>query len=380
MNLISGNDTWALWAVLFIAAAIGLWAERSRAGARLSGAMVTLLVTFTLSNLGIIPSQAPVYEAVWSYLVPLAIPLLLLHANLYRIVREAGAMLLAFGLGALGTVLGVLLGYVLLPLGEHAWQLAAVFSATYIGGSMNFASTADAVGLHNADLLSAGVAADNLMMSLYFLLLFTLPSIRSLRDSYPEPLPPQRYDSTTEMVRTEARKGAQLDLPQLATALAISAGLCAIGFAVEKSLAIRGAAILLITAATVLLATVLARPLQRLKGGHDMGMLLMQVFFAAIGASAHIGTVISVGPVLFVFAAIILGTHLVFLLGAGYLLRLSLPELLLASNANMGGPTTAAAMAAARRWQHLMVPAILCGTLGYATATLIGSSLGTLLR
>ena len=87
-----------------------------------------------------------------------------------------------------------------------------------------------------------------------------------------------------------------------------------------------------------------------------------------------------VGPVLFVFAAVILLVHLVVLLTAGALLRLDLAELVIASNANMGGPTTAAAMAVARRWQTLVLPAVLCGTLGYAIATFIGVGLGNWLR
>jgi uncharacterized membrane protein len=106
----------------------------------------------------------------------------------------------------------------------------------------------------------------------------------------------------------------------------------------------------------------------------------MQVFFAAIGASANIMIVLKYGPVLFAFAALILTVHLLFLLLAGYIFKLDLAELVIASNANMGGPTTAAAMAVARKWKTLVIPAILCGTLGYAIATFIGVALGYWLK
>jgi uncharacterized membrane protein len=104
--------------------------------------------------------------------------------------------------------------------------------------------------------------------------------------------------------------------------------------------------------------------------------MLMQVFFATIGASANIAVVVEVGPVLFVFAALILAVHLMVLLSAGWMLRLDLAELVVASNANMGGPTTAAAMAIGRGWNHLVVPAILAGTLGYAIANFVGFAIG----
>jgi len=130
----------------------------------------------------------------------------------------------------------------------------------------------------------------------------------------------------------------------------------------------------------VTLATAAPRLCAKLNGSEVIGAFLMQIFFAVIGASANIGMVLKVGPALFVFAAVILLVHVLFLLVAGALVRLDLFELIIASNANVGGPTTAAAMAVARRWETLVLPAVLCGTLGYAVANFIGVGLGHWLK
>ena len=127
-----------MWTILLGAAAFGLWGEKQAWGRKLSAVVLTMGVTFTLSNLGIIPIEGvAAYDITWGRLVPLAIPLLLFRANLKRIFKEAGPTLLAFSLGAVGTIIGTIVAYRVVPLGEHGWQLASIFSATYIGGSMN---------------------------------------------------------------------------------------------------------------------------------------------------------------------------------------------------------------------------------------------------
>lgn len=79
-------------------------------------------------------------------------------------------------------------------------------------------------------------------------------------------------------------------------------------------------------------------------GGH-LAIILMNLFFAVTGASGRIDKVVSTAPRLFLFSALQLLVHFLFLMGVGRgVLRLPLKELLLASNANVGGPTTAAAM------------------------------------
>jgi uncharacterized membrane protein len=384
--LIPKEQTWALLAVLVVVAALALLAERTRWGAHLSGAVLAILGAFALSNLGLIPPDAPLYGVIWSYLVPLAIPLLLFRADLRRILREAGPTLLAFVIGSLGTVAGTVLAHELVPLGDEGWKMAGIFCATYIGGAINYVATAGAVQLGSADLLAAGIAADNLVMTLYFLVLFTLPAIGRLRRWYTV-----RHEADPTMAASEATTDAD---PEAATAaarermtpqsvliaLALSATLCAVGFGVARLAGIEGFGVLIITALMVALATAAPRLLQRVTGADQLGAVLMQIFFAAIGASANIFVVSRVGPRLFLFAALILLTHMVVILAVGRLARLDLAEIVIASNANMGGPTTAAAMAVARRWRGLVIPSILCGTLGYAVATFVGAGVGHWLR
>lgn len=378
-SLISSDQHGAVWVVLLTAAAFGIWAERFRWGALLSGAIVTMLATTLLSNIGVLPVQSSTYEVVWSYLVPFAIPFLLLQANLFRIIRDSGPTLVAFLGGVIGTMLGVVVGFELIPLGKEAWKLASVFCATYIGGSVNYMATAQAIDLRAGDVLTAGAAADNLMMTAYFLVLFAIPSIGliSRRFHY---RPDETHFSRSSPAPSMIEPTQKPHYFYQAVAVFVAASCCVLGFVLASVLNLQNGTVLIITVLTVSSATLFPSFFQRMEGTERFGMWLMQIFFATIGATAHVTRVMEYGPALFFFAAVILAVHLLVILGVGKVARIGLPEILIASNANMGGPTTAAAMAAARQWGHLVIPAVLCGTLGYAIATFIGVLVGSWLK
>ncbi len=370
-TLIGTTDHWPLLASLLGCAALGLWGERTRWGSRISGAVITIMAGFVLSNLTVIPtSGAPLYDLVYDYLLPLAIPLLLLKADLRRIFSEAGPTLVAFLVGAAGTTIGTILAFSVIPLGEQGPALAGTFCATYVGGGMNYTATARVLEVSESNF-AAGMAADNLAMTAYFLLLFALPGVDWLRRRFI-----QRDTKEGTATATDYWESRAVSLMDLAVSLTIAAAACFAGRWLQDRTGQPGTMILFTTALVVAAATAFPRKLGAIRGADTVGTFMMMVFFAVIGAGASIRLVIEKGPMLLLFASLILAVHLVFILVVGKLLRLDLREIVVASNANMGGPTSAAAMAVSRRWDGLVVPAVLCGTLGYAIATFIGTAVG----
>ena len=75
-SLISADNTWALWTFLVVWSAVSIVLEQKyKWASRLTGAIIALLGAIAFANLGIIPTESAVYDSVWSYVVPVAIPL-----------------------------------------------------------------------------------------------------------------------------------------------------------------------------------------------------------------------------------------------------------------------------------------------------------------
>jgi len=330
---------------------------------------VTTLAALALSNLGVLPTAAPAYAIVTGFLLPLAVPLLLFGSDLRRVVRDTGRLLGAFALGAVGTIGGTLVAIVLFPmasLGNDAWKMAAALCSRHIGGAVNYVAVSEYLGI-TPSLVAAGLAADNLICALYFTSVFALAAgVTAAGSSAP---------AASLEDAEESKQG--VSVASAAYALALSAVICAASVAGARAMHVSGADIPIITAAIVTLATIFPRRVGSLApAGSVLAAVLLQVFFAVVGAAGSVREVVATAPALFLFAALQVAIHLGFTLAAGKAAGFTRAELLLASNACVGGPTTAAGMATTKGWTRLLVPAILMGVLGYATATFLSIALG----
>lgn len=137
---------------------------------------------------------------------------------------------------------------------------------------------------------------------------------------------------------------------------------------------------LMITTITMLLATFAPNFMSNIHGSQELGTFLIYIFLVVIGVPASLKLILTRAPLLLLFTAVIVIINMIISLILGKLFKFNLEEILLASNANIGGPTTAAAMAIAKGWNKLIGPIILAGIFGYVIGNYLGIFMGNLLH
>ena len=377
MTLIPADQHFAVITAILALCALAFASERTVIGQKVTGTVVVILLAIAAANLSIIPHSAPAYGFIFSYVVPLLIPLFLFQADVRRLAREASRTSLAFLVAALGTVAGVIVAALLLDLSQLgvASELAAdrreagivgLFASTYIGGSVNYAALGEITGLSaDASFFSAATAADNLFSAVFLSVIALVPGAHWIARHFVEHTASEAVQ-VTETVVTPA---------SISYALAAAAGIVAITDLLCWWLEIPSWRYAVMTLISVGLATAVPQIRDWFSGAFEVGVALSFPFFAAIAAGADIRAMISVAPLLIILVAILLSVHLTVLLVVGRKLGLTIPELLTASNAAILGATTAPAMAAAKGWHDQVTPGVLVGVLGYALGTFIGTAL-----
>ncbi|MCD3220624.1 DUF819 family protein [Mammaliicoccus sciuri] len=387
---INKDETWLLWAILVGIAALSIFLEqRYQFAAKLTGAIIALVGAMILSNLNIIPIESPVYDQVWEYVIPLAIPLLLFKSNIFKIWKESRRLLFIFLISSVGTVVGVAAGFLLL----HQFipeldKIGAMMTGSYIGGGVNFAALSTKFQTPG-ELVSATVVADNSVMAFYFIVLITLPNMKFVKKYFK-----RLYNSNDDANSNQAEaywKRNEISLKDIAYSISIAFVLVAISFKIselvneyipknnhfmEILVSIIGDQFLLLTTLTLVTVALFSKFFENLNASDELGTFLIYIFFVVIGVPASIPIIIKTAPLLFIFVAVILIFNLSITLFFGKLFKFNIEEMLLASNANAGGPTTAAALAISKGWQGLVGPILIIGTLGYVIGNYVGTLMG----
>ncbi|MFV0498612.1 MAG: DUF819 domain-containing protein [Bacilli bacterium] len=407
-TLVSPDNTSVMLAIITTIAAISIILEQKYEWAsKVTGAVIALLGAMILSNLKVIPIGSGAENMVWGYVVPLAIPMLLFRANIVKIWKESGKLLIIYLISAVGTLIGGIVAVLVLGnlltqnavVGDNVEGLVAMMSGSYTGGSVNFAAMADSYNVTGTALASAAVVADNLLMVLYFFVLISFASFPLMRKIFKHPHIDEVESGTSKKAgQTQAasfwgRKEVSLKDIALVFAIAfsivafsqtisdlISANIVSDNIIIKIVFEFLGNKYLIITTFTLLVATIFSKQFENIRGSNEIGTFLIYTFFVVIGIPASIPEIINNAPILLVFAFIMVAFNMLITFICAKLFKFTLEESILASNANIGGPTTAAAIAISKGWTSLIAPVMLVGTLGYVLGNYVGLIVGNIAK
>lgn len=372
------NPLYILAFLCFLIAA-SEWLCRKTFLKHLSSSLLVIILGAIFANLGLIPSASnasPVYDGIFKYVAPLCIFFLLLGVSLKKLRKAGIPMLVMFFVGSLGTIAGVLVALQLVSIetvfGDSYKAIAGMMTGTYIGGSVNF----NAVALHY-DVVRDGatytgvVVADNIVTAIWMMVTLSIPKIMGRF----RPNPELRVVGG-EDISTDEHDHEKVDPLQLSILLALGLVILLISDQISGWLGDLGVSfpsILLLTTFALVMAQFKA--IQRLSGAKLLGMFSVYLFLAVVGAFCEVTALVDVGEHavgILVFTTAIVVIHGLFMLAVGWFFKTDWALVAIASQANIGGGSTALALAKSFKRDDLLLPAILAGSIGSGVGTYFG--------
>ncbi|UOY08684.1 DUF819 family protein [Muricauda sp. SCSIO 64092] len=352
---------------------LAVYVERTSFGRPLGAALLAIVFTAIIANMGLIPSASNtifLYEGIFTYVAPLSIFYLMLGVNLKAIKKAGLPMIGLFVLGSLATVVGILVAWHLISpegvLGENGPIIAGMLTGTYTGGSVNFNAIALEYDFQKQGALYAGtIAVDNVVTTVWIVVTLAMPRI--LKKFWKD-----KKGTAPKNTEEHGQKDNGMDLNSLMWLLFLGLAAFFISEALSKILPELPSILTLTTLGVILAQTPFV---SKLNGAHTLGLYSVYLFLAVIGAYCEINAVLelkTLGLTLFLFTATVVLIHGITTILLGGLLYRDWSMIAIASQANIGGGPTALALAETFGRKELMLPAILVGTLGNALGTYFG--------
>ena len=354
---------------------LSVYAGKTKIGKQLGGAaLLVILFTAVVANFKLIPSASnsiELYDIIFKYIATISIFYLLLNVNITSIKKAGLPMVGLFVLGSIATTIGILISWFLLSpqevLGDDGKIIAGMLTGTYTGGSVNFNAIALEYGFQKKGFLYAGtIAVDNVVTAIWIMVTLAIPMFLN-----------KIWNSNVKLntkvdLNTEEANNDKIDSKSLAWLIFLGIGAYYISDIISENF-IKIPSILILTTIGILLAQ--TKFISKMKGSQTLGLYLVYLFLAVIGAYCELSAVSQlqeVGATLLIFTSLAVLIHgLVFIFIGGLFYR-DWEMISIASQANIGGGASAIALAESFDRKELILPAILVGSLGNALGTYLG--------
>ncbi len=349
------------------------------------------LVPVIFTNVGVLPATSPVYDSIEHLLLPLLLTLLLLNLNVAGAVRVMGRGLGVMLFGSLGVMVGAIVGLAVVKpwLGPEAWKAFGTLSGSWIGGTANMAAVSEMIHTSGTEYGLAVLADSTISYLIWMPILLGSKKFADRFANFTRALPsgPNDFDDTEEVPQKESIAPKSRDYIFLLCIALLAAWLADVAavwiqhyLSTWMSSAANGVAepspylsaatwrILLITTFGIGLSFT---PLSRIPGSQELGMALLYVFVARMGATAELSRVADQAIPFLLGAMIMIFMHGAFCVLGARLFHTDLHTAAIASAANVGGVASASIVASYHR-RSLLPAGILMALVGYAIGNYFG--------
>lgn len=367
--------------ILLLLVLFSEWLAEKKFFKHIGPVLLVIIFAAILANFGVIPSShnaPPLYDGIFHYAAPLGLFFLLLQVKLKDLKLAGLPMIMMFLIGAAATIAGVTIGYMILAPQQHqvnySHAVAGMYTGTYIGGSANLNAVALEYGVNKDGTLFAAInAADNIITTIWMMMTLILPALLQRYSPRKRKIAPQFEKFSDEELRNKILQPVNnISLFDIAVLLSLGFGTMLISEQVASY--IKGVpSILVLTTLALLFAQIPF--VQKLQGSRILGFLLIMLFLAVVGAYCDIKALIDSGGVagiLLLWVTMIVFIHGLLIFSIGGLLKQDWDIVSIASNANIGGATSAPVCANSIGRPDLQLPGLLAGSVGNAIGTYLG--------
>ena len=357
----------------------------------------SLLTTFGVVD----PEQSQLYFVASRYLLPAALVLLTLSADLPATMKLGPKALVMFATGTLGVMIGgpvaiwltSLMAPELLGSGPEAiWRGMATVAGSWTGGSANQTALYEIFGA-GPDVFSIWIAVDVIVANIWMAVVLWIAANQARVDAWLK-----ADSSAVEAVRekAEAYELANARIPALKDLmfiLAVSFGAVGLSHAVADPLAawfgetfpgldrlsFDSSFFWLVLIATVIGVVLSFTPARRLQGpgAAKVGTVFVYILVATVGLNMHIAAIIE-APIYFLIGGVWMLVHVALMFLVARLIRAPSFFLGVGSMANIGGAASAPVAAAA--FHPSLAPiGVLLAVLGYIVGTAAGWATGLMM-
>lgn len=368
-------------AILLLLVLFSEWLAEKKFFKHIGSVLLVIIFAAILANLGVIPSShnaPPLYDGIFHYAAPLGLFFLLLQVKLKDLKLAGLPMIMLFLIGSAATIAGVVIGYIILAPQHHhvnySHAVAGMYTGTYIGGSANLNAVALEYGVNKDGTLFAAInAADNIITTIWMMMTLVLPAIFQRYFPRKRKIAPQFEKLTDEEIKNRLLQPAN-NINLFDIAVLLSFGFGTMFISEQVAFYVKGVPSILVLTTLALLFAQLPF-IQKLQGSRILGFLLIMLFLAVVGAYCDFKALIDSGAVagiLLLWVTMIVFIHGLIIFSVGGVLKQDWDIVSIASNANIGGATSAPVCANSIGRPDLQLPGLLAGSVGNAIGTYLG--------